>query len=179
MRRLTLRVLSILVLILTSAPAYAQKITYDWDKDVDFTPYRTYQWIDPQPGKSPVETTHKRIVSNVNGQLQAKNFQKTAAEKADLLISYQVVSENNGQVTSFNPDGQWQPGPGMTSETAKPVPGSIRKGSLVIDVYDPKLKRLIWRGIVSGDFESRQAVNYQIDKGLSKLFIQFPPRPTK
>ena len=171
--RLT-RAITLLVLILASVPVFAQKVTYDWDKDIDFTPYRTYKWVDDLPGKSSIETTHQRILSNVDAQLQAKGLQKTADASADLYVGYQVVTDGNGKIASFNPDGEWRPGPGM-GDSSKPPTGTKMKGALVVDLYDRKMKKLIWRGIVAGIFDSRQAVNYGIDKGLSKLFSYFPP----
>jgi hypothetical protein len=171
-----LRTITLLVLTLASVPAaLAQKVSHDWDRDVDFTPYRTYRWVDDLPGKSSTETTHKRILNVVDAQLQAKNIKKIADKNADLYVSYQVVVDANGQITSFNPDGQWQPGPGMKGDASEPPAGVTKKGALVIDLYDQKMKRLIWRGIVAGVFDSRQAVNYGIDKGLTKLFADFPP----
>ena len=53
------------------------------------------------------------------------------------------------------------------------------KGALIVDLYDRQRKKLVWRGIVSGAFESRQEVNYRINKGLSKLFTYYPPPPPK
>jgi hypothetical protein len=171
-----LRTITLLVLTLASVPAaFAQKVSYDWDRNVDFTPYGTYRWVDDLPGKSSTETTHKRILNVIDAQLQAKNIKKTADPNADLYVSYQVVVDADGQITSFNPDGQWQPGPGMKGDASEPPAGVTKKGALVIDLYDQKLKRLIWRGIVAGVFDSRQAVNYGIDKGLTKLFADFPP----
>jgi hypothetical protein len=63
----------------------------------------------------------------------------------------------------------------MKGDASEPPAGVTKKGALVIDLYDQKMKRLIWRGIVAGVFDSRQAVNYGIDKGLTKLFADFPP----
>jgi hypothetical protein len=164
----------LLVLTLASVPVYAQKVTYDWDKDVDFSYYRTYKWIEPLPGKASVETTHKRIVSIVDLQLQAKYLKLTSDARADLYVSYQVITDKKGP-TTFNPDGQWKPGLGLSSDASKPPKGTMAQGALIVDLYDQKMKKLVWRGTVMGAFDSRQAVNYIIDKGLSKLFSYFPP----
>lgn len=165
----------VLVLGGMSRSARAQKVTYDWDKDVDFTPYRTYAWVPDLPGKAAVASTDQRIRGNIDVQLQAKGLKLTPEAKAELYVSYQVMSDQ-GQITSFNPDGQWQPG---LNANAKPSQGTAVKGSLIVDLYDKKLKKLIWRGIVSGAFESRQEANYRINKGLSKLFTYYPPPPPK
>jgi hypothetical protein len=170
------RALAFLVLILVSVPdAFAQKVTCDWDRDIDFTPYRTYKWVDDLPGKSSTALTHERILSNVDAQLQAKSLKKITDPNADLYVSYQVILDTNDQIASFNPDGQWRPGPGMKGDSSKPPTKINKKGALVVDLYDQKMKRLIWRGMVAGIFDSRQAVNYGIDKGLGKIFSYFPP----
>ena len=61
----------------------------------------------------------------------------------------------------------------------KPSAGTMVKGALIVDLYDRQRKKLVWRGIISGAFESRQEANYRIDKGLSKLFTYYPPPPPK
>ncbi len=67
----------------------------------------------------------------------------------------------------------------MSGNTSKPPAGAMAKGALIVNLYDHKMKKLIWRGTVMGAFDSRQAVNYNIDKGLTKLFSYFPPPPAK
>ena len=164
--------------LLASAPLYAQKVSFDWDKDVDFSHYQTYKWID-EGRQAANASTGERIVGGINIQLQAKNLTLTTTDKADLYVAYQAITANSGQVTSFNPDGQWQASLTSTGQPSKTKPGSPVKGTLVVDIYDHNMKKLIWRGTISGAFESRQQVNYMVGKGLSQLFTKFPPPPTK
>jgi uncharacterized protein DUF4136 len=159
----------------TCVSAYGQKVTYDWDKDVDFTPYRTYAWVPDLPGKAAVPSTDERIRGNIDVQLQVKGLELAPDAKAALYVSYQVTSDK-GQIVSFNPDGQWRP---SLSPDAKPSAGTMVKGALIVDLYDRQMKKLVWRGIVSGAFESRQEANYRINKGLAKLFTYYPPPPPK
>jgi hypothetical protein len=173
------RAIVFIVMSLVFTPLLAQKVAYDWDKDVDFTVYRTYKWVEVESGKSAVETTHKRILNNVDVQLQAKGVKLARDGNADLYVGYQIVTDKKGQIASFNPDGQWNPGTGMGANTSKPSAGTVAQGSLIIDIYDREMKKLIWRGIVSAAFDSRQAVNYAIENGLSKLFINYPPPVSK
>jgi hypothetical protein len=54
-------------------------------------------------------------------------------------------------------------------------------GTLILDVYDPKLKSLVWRGTASDTLraksspEKRQA---RLDKAVKKLLAKFPPKPS-
>jgi hypothetical protein len=173
------RAIVFLVMSLASTPLFAQKIAYDFDKDVDFTVYKTYKWVEVASGKSTVETTHKRIVINADAQLQARGVKLAMDDRADLYVSYQIVADKKGQIASFNPDGQWNPGSGMSANSFEPLAGKLVQGSLVFDIYDRKMRKLIWRGIVSAAFDSRQAVNYAIEKGISKLFVKYPPPAKK
>jgi hypothetical protein len=51
-----------------------------------------------------------------------------------------------------------------------------KEGTLVVDMYDAKSKRLIWRGSAE-DTLSDKAVNNEknLDRGVAKMFKTFPP----
>ncbi len=163
------RAIVLLAISLMGTPLCAQKVSFDFDKDADFMPYKTYKWVDIGSGKAAVETTHKLIVGDVDVQLQARGVKLAKDGDPDLFVSYQVVTEKKGQIASFNPDGQWN------ANALKPSPGNLAQGSLIVDLYDRKMKKLVWRGIVSAAFSSRQEVNYIVSKGISKLFANYPP----
>jgi len=57
---------------------------------------------------------------------------------------------------------------------------TYKVGTLVIDLFDTKTKQLIWRGSSSGTLSNNSNKNIQIlDKGVEKLFKQFPPGSSK
>jgi hypothetical protein len=165
-----IRAVVFLAMSLACPLLFAQKVSFDFDRDIDFTPYKTYRWVDVSSGKAAVETTHQVIVNSVDVQLQARGERLVNDEDPDLFVTYQVVRDKKAQIESFNPDGQWN------ADALKPSPGKVGQGSLIVDLYDRKLKKLVWRGIVSGAFRSRQEVNYVVPNGISKLFANYPPR---
>jgi hypothetical protein len=132
--------------------------------------------VETLPGKSPNESTDKQITASLDLQLQAKNVKKTAGH-ADLLVAYQIVADKNKPLMSFNPDGQWQAEAGTGIDAPKSKGGAKTKGALVVDLYDQKTMKLVWRGFVGGSADSRHQVNYIIGKGLATLFFKFPPQP--
>jgi hypothetical protein len=57
---------------------------------------------------------------------------------------------------------------------------TYKEGTLVIDMYDAKTKRLIWRGAVEGTLSDRAGKNEEnLNKAVAKMFKDFPPGSTK
>jgi hypothetical protein len=75
--------------------------------------------------------------------------------------------------------GRYGGGVGVGVSTARTTPTRVTTGSIVVDIYDAKDKRMIWRGsgsdTVLPDPEETEA---QIREGAEKMFKKFPP-PTK
>ena len=69
----------------TCVSAYGQKVTYDWDKDVDFTPYRTYAWVSDLPGKAATPSTDERIRGHIDVQLQLTGLKPAPARQSRSL----------------------------------------------------------------------------------------------
>src|SRR5687768_18017722 len=60
--------------LLLGTVAFAQSVTYDFDRSADFSRYRTYAWV---PGTNvDDELNHNRIVRAVEAQLAAKGLSK-------------------------------------------------------------------------------------------------------
>jgi len=59
---------------------------------------------------------------------------------------------------------------------------TIPIGTLVIDVYDPATKQLIWRGQASKTIDLKKDLdkNYKnLQKAMTKLFKNYPPQAGK
>ena len=51
-----------------------------------------------------------------------------------------------------------------------------KEGTLVVDIFDAKLKQLIWRGSAEDALSESAAKNEKnLDKGVAKMFKEFPP----
>jgi len=54
-----------------------------------------------------------------------------------------------------------------------------KDGTLVVDMYDAKTKQLIWRGSSEDMLSDKAQKNERnLDKGVAKMFKNFPPGPT-
>jgi hypothetical protein len=53
-------------------------------------------------------------------------------------------------------------------------------GTLVVDLFDTKTKQLLWRGTSSDTLSNNSDKNIKnLDKGVEKMFKNFPPGPKK
>ena len=59
---------------------------------------------------------------------------------------------------------------------------SVPVGTIVVDLYDPAQKQLIWRGDATKtiDLKKDPDKNYKnLQKAMAKLFKNYPPQPKK
>lgn len=166
------------VVLLLTVPVRAQKVTTDHDQTADFSRYHTYAWAKGTPAPNPL--TDQRIVAGVEAQLAAKGLQKASdPESADLLVVYHAAADTETQLNTYNMGGWggwgWGMG-GMATTSVEKIP----IGKLIVDLADPKNKRFVWRGTASGTISSKpEKVQKMLDKALTKMFQNYPPKAKK
>jgi Domain of unknown function (DUF4136) len=167
--------LSVLVIaLLTSSMMSAQEVQTNYMPGTDFAKYHTYKWVSIQNGAHPNQIVNQEIVQAIDSQLATKGLTKTDSDQADLYVGYQVAVNQQKQWTAFGTGGGWGWGGGMATATSS----TIDNGTLVLDMYDPATKKLIWTGRAtktlnpSGNPEKNQK---NIDKAMDKLLKHFPP----
>src|ERR1700730_17241498 len=179
--RLTL--LPILLFIFVSA--YAQDVHYNYDRSANFAAYKTYQWVD-LPGRVTDQLIDQAIKRSIDEQFEQKGLAKVEGD-AGLQVGYQAVInlERGLNLSAWGTRG----GPGgfggfggLDSGTVTGQTSTIPVGVLVVDLYDPANKQLIWRGDASKtiDLKKDPDKNYKnLQKVMAKLFKYYPPQPSK
>ncbi len=117
----------------------------------------------------------------IDGQLVQKSLMRVE-KNADLLVSYHAaINEEKG----INLSGMGWGGRGFGGMWDGSVQGqtsTIPTGTLVVDLYDPARKQLIWRGDASKtmDLKKDPDKNYKaLQKAMAKLFENYPPKQKK
>ncbi len=154
--------------------AFAQDVTSNSMPGADFTKYHTYKWVPIEGAVQPNQIVDAQIKQSVDTQLAGKGLTKTDGEKADLLIGYQISITQEKQWNAYGTGGmRW--GGGMASAQQS----TISTGTLVLDMYDPMGKQLVWTGRVSKtiDGNANQAKKQKnLDKAMEKLLKNYPPK---
>jgi Domain of unknown function (DUF4136) len=168
-------VLVVMTLLISSA-AVAQKTNVDWDRQANFSQYHTYAWqSSPHPAKN---FWNDRIMDAIDKQLQAKGLTKVDSNP-DLWVVYSNSIHDQKEVvgTGYNMGPYWGWGywGGPTTTTYNTWVTKI--GTLVVEISDPKQHDLLWRGSVTDTIKDNSEKNIKIlDKAVTKLFKDYPPK---
>jgi hypothetical protein len=149
----------------------AQDVRYNSMPGTNFAKYHTYKWVDCG-GKHPGQITDQEITQDVDAQLAQKGFAKSAGESADIYICYQIAVDRERQWNAFGTGGLRFGGMGTATSSA------INNGTMILDIYDPSAKQLIWQGAATKTLNpsSNEQKNLKnLAKVVAKLMKNFPP----
>jgi hypothetical protein len=182
--KLTNRLTFLPALLFLVVCTYGQDIHYNFDRGANFASYKTYQWVDIPGGAVAGELIDRDIKRAIDEQLAQKGLTRVE-NGADLYVGYQaVIREERGINLSGWGErygwggwgGSWGTGSVQGQTSTIPV------GTLLVDLYDPARKQLIWRGDASKtiDLNKDPDKNYKnLQKAMAKLFKNYPPQPKK
>lgn len=154
--------------------AFAQDVSTNSMPGTDFSKYHTYKWVPIEGAVQPNQIVDAQIKQSVDAQLATKGLTKTDGEKADLLVGYQVSISQEKQWNAYGTGGvRW--GGGMATAQQS----TISTGTLVLDMYDPSTKQLVWSGRVSKTLDpsaNQGKKQKNLDKAMDKLLKNYPPK---
>ena len=157
--------------------AVAQTVTYDFDRGANFGKYRTYAWT--RGTELADQLNHARVVRSIETQLGTKGLSKVEASGApDLLLAYHTSFDKNLQINAWSSGYGPARFGGFRSGTA--TTHEIVTGTLVVDLLDAATKRIVWRGLASGELDPSAKPDKReknINKATAKLFKHYPPKP--
>ena len=183
MRKMIL--LSLILLLFGAGKGFAQDVRYNFDKNTDFSKFKTYKWVTIKDSDHLNGLTEKQITAALDSELANKGLVKTDADNADLYIGYQTAIGSEKQFSSYS--SGWGSGPGWGrgwyggygSTTTTGSTTTIYVGQLDLDMYDSAKKELVWRGTVSKTIDAKAKPDKQqknIAKSVAKLLKNYPPK---
>ena len=166
-----------LILIL-AAISFAQGVKSDYDHSANFSQYKTFSWEKVQT-KDPLLVD--RIKDAVNSALSAKGW--TLVPSGGDVEVFAIETTQNQQTldTFYNGFGggrRWGGFGGFGDATT--TVETYKVGTLVVDLFDGKTEKLIWRSSSSDTLSDNPDKNTKnLGKGVNKMFQHFPPAPKK
>lgn len=160
-------------MLMVCSTASSQDVRFNAMPGTDFSKYHSYKWVEIEGGSHPNQIVDAQIKQAIDSQLAAKGLTKVDNDNADLYVGYQIAVDQQKQWNAYGMGGGIRWG-GMATATST----TINVGTLVLDMYDPATKQLVWTGSATKtlDPSSNQEKNQKnLDKAMQKLLKSFPP----
>jgi hypothetical protein len=153
------------------------RVNSDYDKNVDFSQYKTYAFHKQGIDKVQIsEFDKKRILHAIDNELGLKGMSKS--ENPDLLVNIFTKERERIDVDQFNAGWGYGWGYGWNPYLwgGRTFVSSTTEGTLYIDLIDAKKKELVWEGQGVGYLtENYDKKESQINEYVAKILAQFPP----
>jgi hypothetical protein len=174
------------IFLLLAGLAAAQDVRMNYDKNADFSKYKTYKWVEIK-GSDKDQMIDDQIKSAIDAQLAAKGLKKVDSDSADLFVGYQTAITTEKQINSFSSDygygagwGRYGRYGGMGSTTTTATTSTLLIGSLQLDFYEVASKKPVFRTIGTKTIDQKAKPDKQqknLAKAIQKMLKEFPPKP--
>ena len=163
------------LLFIVSVGCSSLKVITDIDPEANFIQLQTFGWMPIPPALPGPDGARAPLATNpyINGlveraitrELVARKFKLGIYGEPDFLIAFHVGSRRQAEAIEWGYDHYSD-----SVEIHK-----YTKGTLVIDVVDPRTRRLIWRGSSLDVISNRGKAGEAINKAVKSILSKFPP----
>jgi hypothetical protein len=155
----------------------------DYDTSYDFLAVKSYAWLEQAPEDAQFAGLYGvRVVDAVDEQLAFRGMKKVAADKADILVAYHLIVDTKYDVDTFYNSWGYRsfrgPGSGFGIGMYDTRVREYKVGTLLVDMIDPKLKQVVWRGSASSRVKKNLEPterDQQIREAVAELMAPYPP----
>lgn len=157
-----------------------QKIKVEYDKNLDFSKFKTFAW-------GPLDAVARPLLAaSIQGAIEeelAKRGLRKVANDPDVFLEMYGSVDSDMSVTYSNPlySGMggipsFDSGFVMWGDLAGGTTAVIvHKGQLVVDVIDASQKKLAWRGMATENLsDNKEKLVKQTNKAVEKMFQRYP-----
>jgi hypothetical protein len=177
----------VLATLFYTTSAFAQDVNYNFDKDTDFSKYKTYKWEKHPQSIDLDQLIMSQLASGFDAALAKKGLTKKEGGDVDMIIVYQLALSQEKELNTFSSGYAMGPGwgggyygggfygGGGTSTTSVSI---ITNGTVSLDMYDVVTKKLVWRGIATKTVDTGakpEKREKNIAKTADKMLKNYPP----
>jgi hypothetical protein len=160
------------------------RVATDYDPNAQFAGWKRWAWLPDPVGHAGDQRLHNDLVDarvrfSMRQALTAQGFEEGTVEDADFLVTYYLALDTGIDVrtvhTSF---GYSRRGWGHRVATTTRVQ-QYERGTMLIDVLEPRERRLVWRGSTNSRLSQRSNPaqrQVQIAEAVSSIMERFPPQ---
>jgi hypothetical protein len=149
------------------------------ERGVDLRQYRTYGWAPPDTwstGDPRLDNNRffdERVRAQVEKELARRGFERTDAESPDMLVHYHASVSQEIDIRELDSSESY-----CANNDCGPF--VYDKGTLFVDLVEPRTDTVIWRGwaegSIDGVIDNQARMESQIDEAVVKILARLPPR---
>jgi len=171
--------ISIIVAVFASACAPSVKVSADYDRSINFSAYKTFSMYEMK-ADNVNQLNQDRIEKYIRLEMSKRGYVENNVNP-DLKVNAVTVLKNRRGVTAnttyyggfYRPYGLWA-APGYTSISTY----DYKDGSLVIDVIDAKINKMIWTGTAVAElYNQPKNPEEAISAAVAKIMSNYPVGP--
>lgn len=153
------------------------EVKTDYDHSADFAAYHTFSWLKVDASNT---LWTDRIKQAVGQQLSAKGWTEQPSG-GDVSVAAMGRTRQEQTYNTFY-DGLgggwgWRRFGGIGMGEATTTVEDTPVGSLNVDLFDSRTRKLIWRGTSTETLSSKPEKNTEkLDKAVADMFKKFPPK---
>ncbi len=173
--------------ILLTACGPTLKVTSDYDKDANFTGYKSFNFYNLKTTGSVSQLNADRIVNAIKAELISKGYKENSVSP-DLMVNAVTILKDKQSVSAttnyygygglYRPYSYW--GGGMAYGTTSVNTYNYKDGSLVVDIVDAKSNKMVWQGTGNSEIDKAPKDPTEvINKAVTKIMESFPANAGK
>jgi hypothetical protein len=159
----------VVAVLMTTAIVHAQKVNIDSDPAAPFATYRTYAWTAGTP--APNALSEQRLHAAVDAKLAGEGLAMNTTAPDVIVATHVTTKERQELIANGFGYGPWGFGGGLGTASVE----TFIDGTLVVDLYDAKTKKMVWRGVATATASDKPTKNTdKMNKALDKMFEKYP-----
>jgi hypothetical protein len=162
------------IMFLFAGMSSADQVKTDYDRSANFSQYKTFSFEEVKM-QNPLFV--ERIKNSVRTALARKGWTPVDSGSDISIVATGMTRTEQMHVSYDGITGGsgWTPGPGGIGDT-----DTYKVGTLVVDLFETKTKKLLWRGSSSDVLSRNSNKNIKnLDKSVEKMFKKFPSSSSK
>ena len=145
--------------------------------NADFAAYATYEWMESNDVPQ-IPEIRRYLIDQIEAQLGSAGLKKVETD-GDLKVGIRMGAtiESTSSSAYATPE-TWSIGFPLRGDR------SITETTMIVDVIDAAANHAIWQGFAAKTFHDQDRMDYgrlrkKVDKLVSAMFRDFPPKPKK
>jgi hypothetical protein len=148
------------------------KVEFDYDKDVDFSAFKTYSWKDPlAAAKDP--QMHTRIIWYVERELEKKGLAKKPEGEGDLFVRYYAKGRSGYKGTPSQTDSYIAGGAGQVTTSVDF--SKVLEGTLLLELQRASDDKVVWRAGSGYGSLDKKHLDAEAARAVRLLLSKYPP----